>query len=461
MIFYARSWPDQSQTPLNQAPHKALEIAQIETRAVWLARILSSPLAVFVVALVIRLVDLSLRPWFNPAHFDQMAFGYEIGRVAQSIVEGHGFSSPFAADTGPTAWYTPVYPLLLAGIFKIFGVYTQASAWMIAAANSVFAALTAVIIIAVGRQTVGAKAGIIAAWIWALVPYVIQWSVRWVWDTSLSALLLVLAIYATLRAMREARRADFILLGLLWALIANTNPTLLSLLPFSMVWVWRKLRLSASAISWVAVILVVTLLGCVPWLARNYLTMHYLGLRSNFGEELYLGNQPGSGGRIIRGKHPVWNNEELEKYKRMGELAYIAEKRDLALQFITSHPGEFAATTLQRIAYFWCGAGDDPRVHPSNTTAQRALLFVISLLGVVGCVLAVRRKVPGAGLLNSALIFYPLIFYITHTHVRYRHPLDPILFLGAVYLFIPQQSQHPTILEPGTPGAVNRNLKPD
>ena len=444
---------------MNQEPRKAVEIAQIGTRAARLASIVSSPLTVFLVALVVRLVDLSLRPWFSPVHSDQMAFGYEIGRVARSIVEGHGFSSPFVADTGPTAWYTPVYPLLLAAVFKIFGVYTQASAWGIAAVNSLFAALTALIMIAIGRETVGAKAGIVAAWIWAIIPYVIQWSVRWVWDTSLSALLLAAIIYATLHALREARGADFILLGLLWALIANTNPTLLSLLPFSIVWIWRQLRPLRplrSPTSAITLVLVVTVLGCVPWVARNYATMHYLGLRSNFGEELYLGNQPGSGGRIVIGKHPVWNSEELEKYKRMGELAYIAEKRSLALQFIISHPGEFAGTTLKRIAYFWCGAGDDPRVHPSNALAQRALLFVISLLGILGCVVALRRKVPGAWLLGSALIFYPLIFYVTHTHVRYRHPLDPILFLGAVYLFMPHRRGQATVLGPKTPEAVSR-----
>jgi hypothetical protein len=428
---------------LNAESNKSVEIPRAGTRAGRLTTVLSSPLTVFLAALVIRLLDLGLHPRFTAAHSDHMAFGYEIGRVAQSLVEGHGFSSPFAAETGPTAWYTPVYPLLLAAIFKIFGAYTPAAAWVIAAVNSVFAALTAAVMIAIGRETIGARAGIIAAWIWALLPYVMQWSVRWVWDTSLSALLVTVAVYATLRTAREARSRDFMLLGLLWAVIANTNPTLVSLLPFSVAWIWWKLRPRPSANSGAAVVLVVTLLGCVPWVARNYITMHYLGLRSNFGEELYLGNQEGSGGRLVIGKHPIWNSEELKEYERVGELAYIAEKRRLALEFIAGHPSEFAESTLKRVAYFWIGAGDDPRVHPSNLIAQRTLLVTISLLGIWGCSLAVRKKAPGAGLLVSTLIFYPLIFYITHTHVRYRHPLDPILFLGAVYLFVPQGEGQP------------------
>jgi hypothetical protein len=70
--------------------------------------------------------------WFiqNPLNPDRdhWRFAGETGRIARSIAEGDGFSSPLHANTGPTAWMTPLHPLLLAGIFKILGIYTQASA---------------------------------------------------------------------------------------------------------------------------------------------------------------------------------------------------------------------------------------------------------------------------------------------------------------------------------------------
>ena len=31
-------------------------------------------------------------------------FGYEAGKIALSIAQGHGFSSPLFEETGPTAW---------------------------------------------------------------------------------------------------------------------------------------------------------------------------------------------------------------------------------------------------------------------------------------------------------------------------------------------------------------------
>src|SRR5919201_723049 len=71
-------------------------------------------------------------------HFD---FGYEMGRIAQAIASGHGFSNPFQVPTGPTAWEAPLYPYLTGGIFRMFGVYTYSSAFVLLTINSLFSAL--------------------------------------------------------------------------------------------------------------------------------------------------------------------------------------------------------------------------------------------------------------------------------------------------------------------------------
>src|SRR5690348_4814417 len=59
---------------------------------------------------------------------DGLPFGYEAGAVAAAIAQGRGFSSPLRmVQTGPTVWFTPIYPYLLAGIFKVFGTYSYTS----------------------------------------------------------------------------------------------------------------------------------------------------------------------------------------------------------------------------------------------------------------------------------------------------------------------------------------------
>src|SRR5260370_27406758 len=57
-----------------------------------------------------------------------LPFGAEICSIAEHIVRGQGFSSPFVQDTGPTAWIAPVYPYLAALVFRLFATYSIPSA---------------------------------------------------------------------------------------------------------------------------------------------------------------------------------------------------------------------------------------------------------------------------------------------------------------------------------------------
>src|SRR5579863_6769693 len=80
---------------------------------------------IVVVALGLRVAFL----WNYASHNPHQALGtipflFESGNIATSLATGHGFSSPFRVDTGPTAWMTPLFPLLLAGLFRVFGAYT-------------------------------------------------------------------------------------------------------------------------------------------------------------------------------------------------------------------------------------------------------------------------------------------------------------------------------------------------
>src|SRR5215813_9170134 len=84
---------------------------------------------------------------------DNFEFGWEMGRVGRSIALGHGFSSPYDGETGPTAWEPPLYPFLIGGVFKIFGVYSRASAWVLLSINSLFSTLTCIPIFLIARRS--------------------------------------------------------------------------------------------------------------------------------------------------------------------------------------------------------------------------------------------------------------------------------------------------------------------
>src|SRR5262245_63629703 len=94
------------------------------------------------VALALRLAVLTIGGTYKfPEREDHFSFGWETGRIARSIANGEGFSSPFHGHTGPTAWIAPLYPYFLAGLFKLFGVYSNTADWIALTINSVFQAL--------------------------------------------------------------------------------------------------------------------------------------------------------------------------------------------------------------------------------------------------------------------------------------------------------------------------------
>src|ERR1700739_2747294 len=74
----------------------------------------------------------------------EAAFYQETGNIAYSLTTGKGFSSPFRRETGPTAWLTPSYTLLVAGVFRVFGIFSAASFFAVVALNSLFSSAACV-----------------------------------------------------------------------------------------------------------------------------------------------------------------------------------------------------------------------------------------------------------------------------------------------------------------------------
>src|ERR1700693_889863 len=164
---------------------------QVSTRANQLTR---SPLFWMVLtALTIRLIVMAfLLPEQLDLSRDHWHFGYETGRIARSIVQGKGFSSPLFSETGPTAWMTPVYPYVVAAVFKVFGIYTTASAVVLLSLNALTSALTCIPLFFIAQRIFGDRAANFIAWGWVFFPYAVYFPVERIWETWLATLLLSL-----------------------------------------------------------------------------------------------------------------------------------------------------------------------------------------------------------------------------------------------------------------------------
>src|SRR5947209_16646557 len=159
-------------------------------------------------------------------------FAQETGNIACALASGKGFSNPFRRETGPTAWLTPVYPLIVAGTFKVFGIFTAASFFFLVFLNAIFSAAACLPLFLAGRRVASSTAGLLGAFLWAIFPAAVMMPFEWIWDTSLSALLAAALLWATLELPHTRRSRDWCAYGLLWGFTLMTNPSLTSLLPF-------------------------------------------------------------------------------------------------------------------------------------------------------------------------------------------------------------------------------------
>ena len=390
------------------------------------------------VALGVRLavVPFLYHEWLDPFVVEHWAFG----RVARSILLGHGFSNVFA-NTGATAVLPPVYCYLVAAIFKIFGDHTASSIVAALALNCLFSALTCVPVFLIAKAAFGDKTATWAGWAWSFSPYGIYFSADWAWSTPLLTLLLAVLFLLTIHLESTTRIRGWIAFGLLSGIAALTEPVALSILPFLGALSWLRLRSRSKR--WlqpglVAVLATVAIL--TPWIIRNYETFHqFIPVRDGFGLELYLGNNGDSSYWATRSVHPNHSDAELAEYARVGELAYMEHKKQQALDFIGSHRLWYAWTSLRRLVYLWTGFWSFDRQYLAQEPLDPPNILMattLSALALTGLWRAFRNHLPVAIRFAVTLFFFPLVYYLSHPETYYFRPLDPLLTILAVYAVV-------------------------
>ena len=337
----------------------------------------------------------------------------EVFAIAISLVQGHGFSSPFFAPSGPTAFLAPGYPFLVAAVFRLFGIGSGAFVAMVAI-QIVFSVLTVWIAICVAEEHFGATTANIAGTICALslplaaAPFI-------VWETCLSSLLLLAFLMAVPRLRTQAQWAAA---GAGTAIAALVNPSLIPTLFCLEAWQARRIR----KIPWIG--LLGFLLVYAPWPARNLAVMHaWIPLRTDVGYELWMGNHSGGDGNFNQQLNPEVNPEERASFVSLGELGFMRMKTASSVDYIRTHPGDFLNWTIRRIGRFWTAA-----THGMIVTGT-----IFSCLALAGFVLLLRNRPDLRILYAIPLLIYPLPYYITHPDARFRYVIDPVLAILMAY----------------------------
>jgi 4-amino-4-deoxy-L-arabinose transferase-like glycosyltransferase len=378
-------------------------------------------LAVGIRLFIVLIVLISYpKDWLYRAHG-------EVNYLAESLLAGNGFSSPWGGATGPTAFMTPGYPALIATIFSFFGSFTQASAAVIMLLQTAFAMITIFVVISIANREFGAKTANIAGFFWA-VALTLIWMPVVFWDTSLSILLLAASLDISLRCVGANSFVPWAGMGLIGSLTLWVNPSFALMLLGLFLWTGWTARRQSFRRPLAALVLLLVTFG--PWPIRNARLLHaFIPLRSNLGFELWKGNRPDMTGLDDDSVYPPKNPAEYRAYATLGEVAYMRIKNELAMQEIKARPGEFVRLTLRRFVNFWEGAGS-----PENSPILILHESLTSILSLAGLAWLIReRRISLAVLFALPLLLFPLPYYIVHAEIRFRILIEPATSILAAY----------------------------
>ncbi len=387
---------------------------------------------IVMIGLALRLAVIALPNFENLMDADHI-HAWEPGNMARSLVAGRGFGSTLDS-TQPSAMMAPVYPLIVAVLFQLFGVHTAASIFAAHALNCLLNALAAIPIFLMARRSFGDRAAWWAAWIWAFFPYGIYFSAAWAWSTHLLLLSLCWLLVLAQRMEQSSRLALWAGFGLLAGFAGLTEPSVLLVIPFLLALACWRLHLDGKR--WFASGCVASLVMAAaisPWIIRNALVFHrFIPMRDNMGLELWMGNNGYDLRWTSDDLHPLHDPQELADYNSMGELAYNNHKMQQAKAYIHTHRAWYAWMSLRRAVYIWTSYWSfDPDyidlepMDPANIPFATCL----TLLGLLGLIVA-WRKTPFETIRFAGVLFlFPVTYYFAHPEPYHLRPVDPLLVI--------------------------------
>ena len=271
---------------------------------------------------------------------------------AKGILSGAGM----LADGLPTAEYTPLYPLFIAGVYAIAGV----SPWAVLVAQTVVGALACPIIAAAAGELGGARGGAsrkcatIAGLLYALYPPFIK-AEHLVMTESLYVFWVIVCLWVLVRLNRRFSWGGMALLGLAGALGSLTKP---SLAIFPVVcgaalvvrdWARTKYFWRPAGKGLVTALVFAAVLS--PWVVRNY------GI---FGRFVPLGTEGGAvfydGVNLKDGWKPGFRTKD-EVTARAARIASEPERSAFlmgaGLKKIVSDPSRLPRLLAVKALFFW------------------------------------------------------------------------------------------------------------
>ncbi|MBI5471423.1 MAG: glycosyltransferase family 39 protein [Ignavibacteriae bacterium] len=380
-------------------------------------------LLAFAAALVFSLVVFPIIADSQRAHIDPDRFG-ELGL---SIADGNGYA--YSADGPPVFERAPLYPFLLAALFKLVGHFSLTAVQIL---QAFFHSLTSYLVVVVASKFFRRRAALTAQLLYAFHPIALWYTAR-IWVESTNTLLLCVVVLTMTLLFERPNRMRAILTGIAIGVSCLVKPLLL-LFPF-VVGVLMIVRLEKRR--WYVAILPLIIAGLVilPWTLRNYRAANdVLLVNTSLGFNLIQGD-------VIGEDWPSAYNTILDYWQRgfhradsllaPSGLQWESVEGDRTLishateQYL-SNPTSLAKKVAANFFTFW---------YLSESLAKSIffgiLQFALLIAGVVSYIRLDgkerRRVIP----ISALVLYYIAVNVFIVGWARYSMPLIPLLLIVA------------------------------
>ena len=338
------------------------------------------------------------------------------------------------------AYLSALYPMLLGGLFLLFGVHL----WLAYLLNLLLGTLSVLLAAIVGKELARSPlAGLCGAGLLALYLEAILYA-DYLAKENLVIAVMLLQLWLVLRWRQRPRTILALLLGVTLAAQALAGVASLALLPALVAYLlgadtgWRALfhhGICAVAVAGLC-------LG--PWLVRNQQMVGAPVLNTNGGVNLYIGNNAKSGLDFMR----LWDTPIGPSWHALhdGGQEYEADRtlRRLAIGYMSDHPLQTAERWGARFVAFWAPPVQklaDPATGRAERLIRVGWLLQYLVLLLLALVPPLARSAPRpqlvllyGSILLSAAAYAP--FFIIY---RFRFPVMVLVCLaagwGAAYLW--------------------------
>ena len=391
------------------------------------------------------------------AVFPRLAvLAYERGRILTAFVEKSDTFAQTLASSGtygfipgvPSAYTQPLYGWFLAALY-----WPLQRHWLVVGlAQTAVAAATALVVLYAGRRFLSARAGLIAALISTLHPYLAWHDVhvnREILDQLVGAGVFVLTLAVAEKATPWLGAALGVALGV--SLLGNSRLTALPLVLAAYL-LWNR-----AGVLTVVAVLVACAMTVAPWVIRNKVQVGCYALTTD-GRALWKANNLNTYSTLARGgwiddvpplpgaPHltPEFASDiykQTGKKIRLDECAQMRLYQHATVQFWRQHSGEKAKLMAQATRMLWDPRPTKTETGPSSgghsslrTWAETTYALPLFALALLGLALGLRRAAAPRRFLALAVVFLvyeTLAAMLFAGAARYRVPWDFVLSLLA------------------------------